>query len=98
MPEVNEERMQKIRRKCRQYRRRYENRQLGELMCGCMILISCIFSMLSRVETAGLSTVEGGYSSVVLHSGGSVYVFIGIVAFVAGVTITVLCIKFRKKK
>ena len=98
MPEVNEERMQKIRRKCRQYRRRYENRQLGELMCSCIILIGCIFSMLGRVETAGLSTVVGGYSSVVLHSGGSVYVFIGIVAFVAGVTITVLCIKFRKKK
>lgn len=62
------------------------------------LLISCIFSMLNRVETAGLSTVEGGYGSVVLHNGGSVYVFVGVVAFVTGVTITVLCIKLRKKK
>lgn len=98
MPDVNEKRMQKIRQKCRIYRRRYENRQLGELLCSCVILISCIFSMLNRVETAGLSTVEGGYGSVVLHNGGSVYVFVGVVAFVTGVTITVLCIKFRKKK
>lgn len=54
--------------------------------------------MLNRVETAGLSTVEGGYGSVVLLNGGSVYVFVGVVAFVTGVTITVLCIKLRKKK
>ena len=89
--------MQKIRQKYRQYRRCYENRQLCELVCSCIILTGCIISMLSQAETAGLSTVKGGYSSVVLHSGGSIYVFIGIAAFAAGVTITVLCIRFREK-
>ena len=95
---VNEQRMQKIRQKCRQYRRQYENRRLGELACSCVFLVLCIFSVLKEAGVSGSSAVTGAYSSVVLHNGGGIFVFIGIAAFAAGVTITVLCIRYRRYK
>lgn len=98
MSTVNEQRIQKIRQRSRQYRRRYENRRLGELIFSCGFLLLCIFSVLNEVNMSGSSTVTGGYSSVVLHSGGGAYVFVGIAAFVAGVTITVLCMRYRRHK
>lgn len=43
-------------------------------------------------------TVNDGYGSVLLRNGADVYVIIGIIAFVAGVIFTVICIRLRDRK
>ena len=44
------------------------------------------------------STVSGGYSSVLLHSGASAYVVVGIAAFVTGCIVTALCLYLKKRR
>ena len=46
----------------------------------------------------GIPTVNDGYGSVLLRNGADVYVIIGMIAFVAGVIFTVICIRFRDRK
>ena len=82
---VNEQRMQKIRQKCRQYRRQYENRRLGELACSCVFLVLCIFSVLKEAGVSGSSAVTGAYSSVVLHNASPDGFLLMIQEFSAGV-------------
>ena len=82
-----------IRRRTRQYRRRQEQVTLAILG----MLSGGMLPLLSRAGM-GSSTVPGGYSSVLLHSGASAYVVIGIAAFVAGCTITALCLYLKKWK
>ena len=38
------------------------------------------------------------YGSVLLRGGASAYIVVGIAAFVVGVTLTVICIRLKKKK
>ncbi|MDD6325199.1 MAG: hypothetical protein PUA72_06400 [Lachnospiraceae bacterium] len=86
-----------IRRRTRQYRRRQEQVTLAILGMLCLLLSGGMLPLLSRAGM-GSSTVPGGYSSVLLHSGASAYVVIGIAAFVAGCTITALCLYLKKWK
>lgn len=83
-----------IRRRTRQYRRRQEQVTLAILGMLCLLLSGGMLPLLSRAGM-GSSTVPGGYSSVLLHSGASAYVVIGIAAFVAGCTITALCLYLK---
>lgn len=86
-----------IRRRARQYRKRYEQLTLAILGVLCLILSGGMLPLLSRTGM-GSSTVPGGYSSVLLHSGASAYIVIGIAAFVAGCAITALCLYLKKRK
>ena len=72
-----------VRRRTRKYRRRYEQVTLTILSMLCLILSGSMLPLLSRAGMAS-STVPGGYSSVLLHSGASAYVVVGIAAFVTG--------------
>lgn len=98
MSAVHEQRMEKIRRKYKKYRRQYENRRCGELVICCILLMTFIVRLLREADAAGHYIVSGAYGSVVLHSEGGAYVFVGIAAFVAGVAITVICMKYKNRK
>lgn len=78
-----------VRRRTRKYRRRYEQVTLTILSMLCLILSGSMLPLLSRAGMAS-STVPGGYSSVLLHSGASAYVVVGIAAFVTGCIVTAL--------
>ena len=80
-----------VRRRTRKYRRRYEQVTLTILSMLCLILSGSMFPLLS-------STVPGGYSSVLLHSGASAYVVVGIAAFVTGCIVTALCLYLKKRR
>ena len=82
-----------VRRRTRKYRRRYEQVTLTILSMLCLILSGSMLPLLSRAGMAS-STVPGGYSSVLLHSGASAYVVVGIAAFVTGCIVTALCLRF----
>ena len=61
-----------------------------------MFLLTGMGILLGNTQVAGISSVAEGYGAVLLRSGAGLYVIVGIVAFVVGMTLTVICIRCRK--
>ena len=96
MTGMTEIRMREIDRRTRQYRRRTERRMIFCLTVCSMFLLAGMGILLGNTQVAGISSVAEGYGAVLLRSGAGLYVIVGIVAFVVGMTLTVICIRFRK--
>ena len=92
-----ETRVREIRSRTRQYRRRYETRLLSFLTVCSLFLLTGIGVLFGSVETPGIAAVANGYGAVLLRDGAGAYVVIGLLAFVIGVTVTVLCIRLKNK-
>lgn len=90
-------RVQEIHRRTRRYRQRYENRSLSSLTAFSLFLLAGICALLQRTQAGGVSAVTEGYGSVLLREGAGEYIVVGIAAFVVGVAVTILCIRYRKK-
>ena len=91
-------RVREIRRRTRRYRRRRENRELFSLTAFGLFLLAGISVLLHGVQAPGVSAVAEGYGSVLLREDAGAYIVVGIAAFVVGVTLTVICIRLKKKK
>ena len=92
-----ETRMQEIRCRTRQYRKRYETRLLSCLTVCSLFLLTGIGVLFGSIQTPGIASVAEGYGGVLLRDGAGAYVVIGIAAFVIGVSVTVLCIRLKNK-
>lgn len=92
-----EARVREIRSRTRQYRRRYENRQLSCLTTCSLLLVAAIGALFTRAQPPGIAAVVDGYGAVLLRGGASKYVIVGIAAFILGVSVTVLCIRLKSK-
>ena len=92
-----ETRMQEIRCRTRQYRKRYETRLLSCLTLCSLFLLAGIGVLFRGIQTPGVAAVADGYGGVLLRDGAGAYVVIGIAAFVIGVSVTVLCIRLKNK-
>ena len=88
----------KIHRRMNVLRNRYDRRILGSMTVLIAGLTVCMGILLQMAHVSGIPTVNDGYGSVLLRNGADVYVIIGIIAFVAGVIFTVICIRFRDRK
>ena len=82
-----ERRIREIRRRTRQYRKRYERRVLSTLSVCSLLLFAGIGILLRKVQSGGVPTVADSYGSVLLRGGASAYV-----------TVTMICIRCKKKK
>ena len=92
-----ETRMWEIRCRTRQYRRQHENRVLSSLAAFSLFLLAGIGVLFGSVQTPGVAAVANGYGAVLLRDGAGAYVVIGLLAFVIGVSATVLCIRLKNK-
>lgn len=92
-----ERRIREIRRRTRQYRKRYERRVLSTLSVCSLLLFAGIGILLREVQSGGVPTVADSYGSVLLRGGTSAYVVVGIAAFAVGVTVTMICIRLKNK-
>ena len=92
-----ETRMREIRSRTRQYQKRYEARLLSCLTMCSLFLLAGIGVLFRRVQTPGIPAVVNGYGGVLLQDGAGPYIIIGLLAFVIGVTVTVLCIRLKNK-
>ena len=90
-------RVREIRRRTRRYRRQHENRVLFSLAAFSLFLLAGIGVLFRSVQTSGVASVADGYGGVLLQDGAGAYVIVGIVAFVIGVSVTVLCIRLKNK-
>ena len=97
MTERTQTRLRAIRRRTQIRRRRQEGCILSVLTCACLLLMTAIGTLLEQVQLPGISTVESGYSSVLLRNGAGAYIVVGIAAFVVGVVLTLICIRWKKK-
>ena len=61
-------------------------------------LTVCMGILLQMAHVSGIPTVNDGYGSVLLRNGADVYVIIGMIAVVAGVIFTMICIRLRDRK
>ena len=92
-----ETRVREIRCRTRQYRKRQETRLLSCLTVCSLFLLAGIGVLFRRVQTPGIAAVAYGYGGVLLRDGAVTYVVTGLLAFVIGVTVTVLCIRLKNK-
>ena len=92
-----ERRIREIRRRTRQYRKRYERRVLSTLSVCSLLLFAGIGILLRKVQSGGVPTVTDSYGAVLLRGGTSAYVVVGIAAFAVGVTVTMICIRLKNK-
>ena len=95
---ITEIRMRKIRRRTRQYRQRYEWREISCLTACSLFLLAGIGILLGHIQEPGISSVAEGYGAVLLRNGADLYVTIGIASFTAGVVMTIICIRWRTNK
>lgn len=79
-----ERRVREIRRRTRQYRKRYEGRVLSTLSVCSLLLFAEIGILLRKVQSGGVPTVADSYGSVLLRGGASAYIVVGIAAFAVG--------------
>ena len=92
-----ETRVREIRCRTQQYRKRYEACLFSCLTLCSLFLLAGIGVLFSSVQAPGAAAVTKGYGGVLLRSGAGAYVVIGIAAFAIGVSVTVLCIRLKRK-
>lgn len=92
-----ETRLQQIRRRTQRYRLRQDNRVLACLTALSLFLLAGVGALLHYGQTPGISAVTSGYGAVLLRDGAGLYVLVGIAAFTAGIALSVICIRCRRK-
>lgn len=97
MEDKTELRMKEIRKRTLLYRCRQDRRMVYMWSCFSLLLMAGVGELLRQTGMIGDVAVVGAYSSVLLRDGASIYVVVGIAAFVMGVAITVLCIRLKKR-
>lgn len=98
MNEKTELWLQEIRRRTDRKRKRYRRRKYSCLTALNMMLLIGIGMLLQNVSTFGIVEVPEGFGSVLLRGEVSVYVVVGIAAFVCGVIFTIICIRWQKNR
>ena len=90
-------RMNRIRSLTAVYRSRHENRVIAALSCMCAVLLGGLGLILSGKMSPGLFMVQQNYGAVLLRGSQKPYFVIALLAFLAGVTFTLICIKINQK-
>lgn len=90
-------RVREIHRRVRRKKRRRERCVRSCLTVMSLLLLISVTTLVRSVQTPGVSTVSGSYSTVLLRDGAGAYILVGIAAFVLGVIVTVLCVRYREK-
>ena len=95
MNEKTEDRVKKIKARTMAQKRKRETNIIRSLTAFCLVLVAGIGYLLKDLCLPGISSVSEGYGSVLLQNSVSSYIVIGILAFILGVAVTVLCTKIK---
>lgn len=90
-------RVREIHRRVRAKQQRTERRVRSCLTTMSLLLLAGVTALVRSMQTPGVSTVAHSYSTVLLRDGAGAYILVGIAAFVLGVIVTVLCVRYREK-
>ena len=93
-----EERVAALHLRMAALRERKERRKTAALGAGCASLALCLMLLIFG-GGAGRGSTAGEYTgATLLFEDAGPYVLLALIAFMAGVIITVLCIRYRKKR
>ncbi|WP_458862568.1 hypothetical protein [Acidaminobacterium chupaoyuni] len=94
-----EERTALISRRTQALRQKREQRRDAKLATVCCALSICLVGLFHVLtDGGGASHMPGLYGSALLYGGAGGYVLAGVLAFAAGVIVTVLCMRSQKGK
>lgn len=91
------ERVRRVKIRIRERQRMREKLLLGSLFSLCMLLSFSLVAVAAAIRSSGMGTVPGLYGAMLMFGDAGGYVVAGVIAFMAGVLVTVLCIRYRKK-
>lgn len=77
--------------------RKREKRLTGALSMLCLMLTVSLTAAIGALGGRGKGGVTGLYGATMLFEDAGGYVLVGVIAFIAAVSITVLCIRYREK-
>ncbi len=97
MTDKTANRIQEIHRRTRIYRKRREKRTFSLLTMCSLFLLCGIGGLLNTVQPPGVSTVTDGYGALLLRHGAEGYIVVGVAAFAVGASLTILCIRYRRR-
>lgn len=92
------ERVKRVKQLSKKLRRKRKNRQIGGLTGLCVLLALSLVGVQRRTTGGGSVCTPGMYGTLLLFDDAGAYVLVGVLAFTAGVTITLLCLRHRGKK
>jgi uncharacterized protein HemY len=78
-------------------RQKQENRMNTMLSLLCVMLMGSIAKVIGTFSKQGQGRVTGLYGTIMLFDDVGGYVMVGVLAFIAAVVITMLCIRYREK-
>ncbi len=93
-----ETRVAMVARRVNVLHRKWENRLSGVLSMLCLLLTGGIIAVIGTLGGRGQGSVAGLYGTTMLFEDAGGYVLVGVIAFIAAVAITVLCIRYREKR
>ena len=93
----NAEWVRRLMLRAEELRRRSEKRLLDGLSVACVALALSLIGAIGSTTGRGRGGVSGLYGAMLLNDEAGGYVFAGVLAFMAGVVVTVLCIRQRRK-
>ena len=91
------ERLRRVKLRARELRCNKENRLLGGLSAVCVVLLVSITGVIGIMTGGAPGMVSGFYGATLLYDDAGAYVLVGMLAFVAGVIVTMLCLRYRGK-
>jgi hypothetical protein len=74
-----------------------ENLLLVSLFSLCILLSFSLTVTAAAIRNSGMGSVPGMYGTMLMFDGAGSYVVAGVIAFMAGVLVAVLCLRHRKK-
>lgn len=78
--------------------RKRQNRLTAMLCALCLILTGSLVEVIGALGGRGQGRVTGLYGTTMLFEDAGSYVLVGVIAFIAAVVITVLCIRYQEKQ
>ena len=92
------ERLNNVKARLNQYRRKRENHLLRTL---CVICFLLLFSLVKIIESLSSSEhgseISGMQGAIMIYEDAGSYILVAIISFVVAVVITLLCMRYRKK-
>lgn len=92
------ERVKRVRLRAKELHRKREKRLLGGLGLLCTALAFSLIGVIGLMTGSGHGGIVSGlYGATLLYEGAGGYVLVAVLALTAGVVVTALCLRYRRK-
>ena len=87
-----------VKQRARQLRMKQEKQIIWGLSGACLACFGLLVEALNTKNVHFPAEISGMYGAVLLHEDVGGYIMVGLLAFIAAVIITILCVRFQEKR